>query len=371
MSNRMPNHLRSQGKRLAALACCALTAPACSDEPQAGIPAAHAAGSAAATAPPDAPHVTPPTAAAAGTPAVVTTVRGAAAGSVATARNEADAASGTGAAGNASTPSAAGAASPVVFTADTCAGTRSFTRALRVEIHVDWPATIGLDAGSGTVVIYAKLSYRKSVDQWLTEARPCGADLPVITTSLLVNNLKSVNRIPSAAFDRALIPVVQGVVARSGGMLTIAGGGLFGAELPDPDAVWPSADALKAVDHDGDGKPGVTAFPQAGESYIVPPLSVAQDRTADQVYVAARARYTLHAPQKRCEDVSGGMATIDAFDYSIIGCHALDGVECAPEETRFLARAAPVFTVASTGAWMQREVPDDATCSQVQAAFAP
>jgi hypothetical protein len=155
-------------------------------------------------------------------------------------------------------------------------------------------------------------------------------------------------------------------------MLTIdVGGGVFGVELPDPGAAWPASDALKAVDHDGDGKPGVTAFPEVGEGYIIPPLSVVQDRTADQVYVAARVRYTLRAPQQPCEDVRGGMATIGGFDYSIIGCHATDGVECVEAETRFIARAAPVFTVASKAPWMQREVPDDATCSQVQSAFVP
>lgn len=261
---------------------------------------------------------------------------------------------------------------PVVSSSDLCEGTRSFTRAVRLEIAVTWPATIGLDAGEGTIVVYTKLTYRKSGDAWLVEARPCGCDLPVITTSLLVNNLKSVNRIPSDAFDSPLMPRSEGNVATSAGMLTIdPGGGSFGLELPNPDAAWPAPEALKPADHDGDGKPGVTAFPEVGEGYIIPPLNVVQDRVADQVYVAARVRYTLRAPQQPCEEVSGGMAAIGGFDYSIIGCRAADGVECVEAETRFIARAAPVFAVAPTAPWMQREVPDDATCSRVQAAFAP
>jgi hypothetical protein len=255
--------------------------------------------------------------------------------------------------------------------ANVCDGTASFTRAARVELGVEWPGTIGLEAGSGKVIVYTKLTYKMAGDQWVTDQRPCGTDLPVITTSLLVNNLKSVNRIPSSAFDSPNMPVAQVPIASAAGMLTIASGaGLFGVDLPSADAPWPALAALKPVDHDGDGKPGVTAFPEAGDGYIIPPLSAAQDRTADQVYVAARVSFTLNAPIQRCSELREGTATIAGFDYSIVGCHATDGPECTASESRFLARAAPVFTVAATGTWSQREVAENATCAQVQAAFA-
>jgi hypothetical protein len=77
----------------------------------------------------------------------------------------------------------------------------------------------------------------------------------------------------------------------------------------------------------------------------------------------------LQAPAQRCSEVREGTAVIGGFDYSIVGCHATDGVECTASESRFIARAAPVFRVASNGTWAQREVAEHATCAQVQSAF--
>ena len=237
-----------------------------------------------------------------------------------------------------------------------CGAANSFTRGARIELNIAWPGTIALTAASGKVIIFSKLRYSQSGDHWLVESRPCGAKLPEITTTAVLNNVKSSNQIPASAFDSPNMPVTHGTLSSSGEQITIdEGPGLLGVELATPDAAWPAPEALQLVDHDGDGHPGVTAIPITGDGYLVPPSSVAQTQFLDRVYVAARMRFALHAPLASCAGLEAGTVESLNFDYAIIGCHVQDGADCDDAELRFIARQSPAFKLSPNGSWSQRE----------------
>jgi len=99
------------------------------------------------------------------------------------------------------------------------------------------------------------------------------------------------------------------------------------------------------TDDDGDGKPGITAFPSTASGYALPPTSALFAYVADQVYIVSRNEIAITGKDMNCATGTGtGTATITLFDNHVVGCHhtAMMGSgtgtagECTSDQVGFL-----------------------------------
>jgi hypothetical protein len=76
-------------------------------------------------------------------------------------------------------------------------------------------------------------------------------------------------------------------------------------------------------DDDGDGKPGITAYPSTDSGYALPPTTSLFAEVADEVYIVSRNEIAISGKSTDCVNGKGtGTATITLFDNHVVGCHA-------------------------------------------------
>lgn len=270
-----------------------------------------------------------------------------------------------------STAGVTGAAPAQPMAAVTSACANSYTTAMRVRADMSWPDTIGLVGGSGTLTYWAKLKHTPAADGGETlQTVPCGVSLPVVTTSPLLDGVRLFNEIPTASFDLPSMPQFTSHSSwRSGTLVNDTGAILLGVALDDPNAAWPERSELKPADHDGDGEPGVTAIPKNGDGFGLPPADIGFTQQVDRVYVAARLHLQLLAAEAACAGSVAGSVEPLGFDYSIVGCHVLDGGDCTADQTNLLYNNSPAFTLGAKGESTSIPMADSATCEQLLAAL--
>jgi hypothetical protein len=140
---------------------------------------------------------------------------------------------------------------------------------------------------------------------------------------------------------------------------------LLGASLGDPlSDPWPESwTGLNAVDHDGDGKPGVTTLAKSGNGYGLPRLDIFNDQIrADEIYLALRTILSLDGIVDSCGRATG-VATFNMEQHAV-GCHVNGGGDCSTEQVNLLDNNLPQLQV-SGGSFELVSIPDGSSCADV------
>jgi hypothetical protein len=241
-----------------------------------------------------------------------------------------------------------------------------YTTAVRLGFEVSWPDTVGYLGGKALVRGWSKLTFIPTAGGAMVESVPCGVALPVISGSLLVGGTLFFNEIPVSAFEQRSMPRFTGRATRQGGNVVIDPGTVvLGTTLSDPDAAWPYRASLVAADHDGDGKPGVTAIARQDPPYGLPPADIGFTQYLDAVYVASRMKLQLKAASEGCGGPVEGDVEPSLFNYTVVGCHVQDGGECEERSVSLVENQNPSFTLGSKGQWKSVPIAEGATCSEV------
>lgn len=292
------------------------------------------------------------------------------------ARGPAEPAAGSGAPPGAVTPAARNeaAASPAAPAPaaksgdDTCP--ERFTVATRARVEMSWPETIGYLAGTGVLQTWNKITHTRNATGTTLELVPCGVATPVVTTTVLLDNILLANEIPVAAFDRPSMPRYTGSSVSTDGEQVIDTAAMaLGTSVAELAVSWPHRTELPLVDHDGDGKPGITALPKHGGDYGLPPADVGQTEHADEIYLASRTGLRYRTRQALCEAHVEGTVEPLGFDYTIVGCHLLSGADCKANQVNLLDNNDPAFTLGAQGHWVSVPLAPTATCADVLAAL--
>lgn len=214
------------------------------------------------------------------------------------------------------------------------------------------------DPGRGPVRVYLQASIGSVNDDGSFEAEihPCGIELPNLLSTLLCDYYRP--EISESIWDSVASDTVAGRFTSfdPGGSIEIPlTSYLYGIELDDPDAIWPTAAQTATFpcpsgigsdcfpDYDGDGKDGLTvAFGKIGErggdtcgagywEYSTAPLSldvaalVGGAARADQMYLGIRFRAAMGGQiGDDCESGSG-LSEVGAFDIRMLGCRVQEG----------------------------------------------
>lgn len=260
-----------------------------------------------------------------------------------------------------------------------CPTQASGTAANHIIITVSWPETIGLEAGEGEMHVWTKANLTFDGNDVSGTAEPCGSIIPALTKTDLAGGGQVQTQIPDEVWDAAGMPVfdVKGSISGFGVGATISMDPIastVGLTMTDPmNDPWPaSPQQIEAVDHDGDGSPGIKAIPRTDAPFTAPPLSLqgALDPNgprADEVHVVTRTIIQLAGTRDSCTSAKG-TATVDAVDSHVVGCHVKDGGACTQDESNFIDSNQPKFTIKSAK-YEMKQVPANATCADVRAAL--
>jgi hypothetical protein len=137
--------------------------------------------------------------------------------------------------------------------------------------------------------------------------------------------------------------------------------------MGNPSGTWPAVGSIMGVDHDSDGKLGLTAIPKTTDGYDTIPVGLAKTPRADKLYLAIRNIMTLTATVNGCPNTYTGTANVTKFDNHVIGCHIAGGSECTTKQRDFVDENTTVYTIVSA-AFKSARIDDDATCAEVRAA---
>jgi hypothetical protein len=239
--------------------------------------------------------------------------------------------------------------------------------------------------GSGKVHIWNKTKLNINGTMVSGDAtQACGTALPEFDLGSLggvvVGGTKVQVQIPDAVWDSPAQPKFhsQGTLSSwaIGGAAdlepTVA---LVGVKLTDPMMAWPTADQINmgmlSLDHDADGKPGITATSRNDSPYTNPPTAAIGGAKADKLYLATRTVVALHGKLTSCDDISG-TANVTMFDNHVIGCHVLNGNDCTTGGTNsqqgFVDSSRTDYKP-GTATFVAKKVADSATCADVRTAL--
>jgi hypothetical protein len=262
-----------------------------------------------------------------------------------------------------------------------CPVRSSLTLAVHIIMDASWPGTTAASAGMDKIHLWnlTKLNVNGNEVSG-NETRSCGTVLPPFSLNgagQLVTGGRQVHvEIPFAVWEAPSIPRLrsQGRLAgwNPGSAFNIEGTvALIGLDMADPMAAWPmSYTGIMAVDADGDGKPGFTAVPKAGNGFVQPPTGLGlfgSAPSADQVYIASRTVVSLEGMLTSCTEVAG-TARVPFFDSHVVGCHVKGGAECTPNQIDFVDGSRTIYKIGSA-TFTAKQIPDNATCADVRAAL--
>ena len=282
-------------------------------------------------------------------------------GSGGQAGSEPVAAAGTGG-GSEGEEGAAGSAGAVV--AGTCGDKAAGVYGFRLDMDVFWTPlpdlllTSTTDPGRGRLRVYVQANIARLNEDGSFEAEihPCGIELPIILSTALCDYYKP--EVPESIWDSVAPDTVQGRFTGfdPGSAIEIPlTSYLYGIELDDPDATWPTAAETGTFscasgtgsdcfpDYDGDGEKGLTIiFGKIGDrggdtcgtgywEYSTVPLSLdlaalaGGAARADQMYIGARFGASLGGTiDSDCES-GAGKAEASAFEIRLEGCRWEEG----------------------------------------------
>ena len=139
----------------------------------------------------------------------------------------------------------------------------------------------------------------------------------------------------------------------------------LGAQLADPlHDPWPARGRdLEPVDHDADGRPGVTTLAATGAGYELPRVALFDPNLrADQLYLATRTILGLSGELDSC-DAASGAAFVD-LDQHVVGCHVAGRGESDRGQVNLVDDNMPVFEVYEASFELRR-MPAGSDCDDV------
>ncbi len=272
---------------------------------------------------------------------------------------------------------------------ETCDG--SGTQAVHVVANIQWPAMMFMElietiaGGSGELHLWIKSTVVADETpnddgsyNLTSESQSCGTVLPPL--DVLLTSTKAIIDIPDEIWDAESMPVTTSTGTISGNevgaiMSMEPSATAIGVEMADPmNDPWPATGqemVANGVDHDGDGRPGITGIPRNSGEYAAPPLDAVGALTggpyAGHLDLATRTVIALEGELTSCTSASG-TATISKFDNHILGCQELDGSECDETQADFVDSQRSIYEVLDA-TYESVQVPDGATCADVRAAF--
>lgn len=248
----------------------------------------------------------------------------------------------------------------------------SFSTATHIVLNVTWEGTYALNGGSGKVHLWSKSNFVGSGSgNGTVVGQSCGSVMPSITTTQLAGNEKILPEMLDAVWEASSMPKFTGSVTKNGNTVTVDPGvALVGCSMSNPAGAWPSAaTGITGVDHDSDGKLGVTSVPKTTGGFSAPPTDLGKSHRADQVYLAIRNVMTMTSSTLgECSEPLIGTANVMKFENHVIGCHVKDGNECDSTQAKFVDENRTAFKIGSATFTSQR-ISAGATCAQVRAAL--
>lgn len=254
-----------------------------------------------------------------------------------------------------------------------------------IVAEVTWPGNTGIEAGSGQVHIWTRAVLDFGAPDPGTgqiaatgEVTPCGSVIPALTKTGIAGGGMVQTVIPDDVWDKSGMPKFPATGSLSGfdvgatiEMDPVVS--LVGLTMSNPDGPWPSsASQITAVDHDGDGQPGILAKPRTDGQFTAPPTSLLEalnpnGKRAIEVYVVTRTKVQLGGTRDTCTSAAGS-ATVYLFDSHVVGCKRNDGGICTQAESDFIDQNQPKFTVQSA-TYTMVQLAEGATCADVRAAL--
>jgi hypothetical protein len=262
-----------------------------------------------------------------------------------------------------------------------CPVQKNLTLAVHIVMDASWPSTLSTAAGTDKIHVWNLTKVQVNGTELSgDDTRTCGTVLPPFNLSgagqLVTGGQKVHIEFPFSIWEAPTIPRLrsQGRLSgwNPGSMLNIDGTvALIGLTMDDPAAAWPEDyTGIKAVDADGDGKPGFTAIPKSGDGFVQPPTGIDLLRRpppTDQIYVASRTVIGLQGMLTSCTDVSGP-AQVMFFDSHVVGCHVRGGADCTADQTDFVDQGRTIYKI-NGATFTAKQIPENATCADVRAAL--
>jgi len=280
-----------------------------------------------------------------------------------------------------------GAGGSIRFTTSAAGGTQggecpaqtSSSAANHIVIAVRWPASLAIAAGEGELHVWTKADLTFAGDAITGTVRPCGSLNPALTKAAFVGGGQVQLEFPGAVWDAPSMPVFMVTGTNRGfdvgaelSVNRVAS--LVGLTMSDPlNGPWPAnASEITAVDHDGDGQPGIRAVPRTNPPFSAPPLDLAgvldpRGARADRVYLATRTVLALSGERESCTSARG-TAQVTSVDSHIVGCRVKGGGICTAAQSDFIDASQPRLT-AESATFEMVQVAKTATCADVRAAL--
>jgi hypothetical protein len=254
----------------------------------------------------------------------------------------------------------------------------SGTYALRMNMQGSWPADGQVQAGSGTFNFWMKVQATHSGNNLSVALTECGRFIPDFRTTI-VNELINYGY-PNSLFDGNFLPSTTSTVtlgsSSPGASFTLPRSAVqMGVNMADPiNGAWPSsASGIGTgirVDHDRDGKAGVTAVYSNTGGHSHPRTSTAfiGFNRADNPYVASRVSFSLSGSMTSCTQGSG-TANFAFVDTRIFGCsRSGSNTDCTASEADFLDRNCLEYDLGSA-TYSLLKVADGASCATIRSSL--
>jgi hypothetical protein len=247
---------------------------------------------------------------------------------------------------------------------------------LRINATTSWPAQQYVQAGSGPIQFWLRLKLTQSGTTLSGSAELCDQSTPetrnsAISERYLVDYPSAMFTpgAPGAAFSATLASQSPGA-----GLTAARTAHLLGLSMADPlNGTWPSLSGVLSsqVDHDADGKVGITVIFIDDSTYDhAPTAGTLFAARASYAYGAQRLRFSLGGALSGCGGASGA-ATVQSFDTETIGCRLESGSDCSSSQYTHLHNNATVHTVSNASYVLTKlgATGSTFTCAQVRAAL--
>lgn len=244
--------------------------------------------------------------------------------------------------------------------------------AIRLTLDVSWSAGLAVLEGSGQIDIWLLGHLTPDGTEIALSGQVCDLMLPDFSTGLLAGNETYGTEFPGAIWSAPSMPTIDAIATVSasepGATLHLQKGAvILGGDMTDPlNDPWPASwSGVNAVDHDGDGSPGVTAMAKTGGDYSYPRIDVLNsDARAEAIYIASRTIMEFDGAIDAC-DAASGSATVTMENHAV-GCRQVGGSPCSSGQTDTLDGNMPQFMVMG-GQFDLVRLPDGAACGDVLA----
>ncbi len=240
---------------------------------------------------------------------------------------------------------------------------------VKIVAQVTWPATLAMEAGSGTMNIWFRADLDSADGGMTASGYVCETEVPDFRTNALAGGDTHGTVIPGEAWQGApetILPIQLSGMDPGATIAVNATPMLLGAAMNDMTAAWPRSHRdLASEDHDGDGLPGVTSYAAMGPDYANPRVDILDaTQRAERIFLGLRNIIGFNGTLTSC-DTAEGVASL-VLEQRAFGCVREDGQRCTDAQTDLLDGNMPAFNVESATFTLER-LGDNATCADIRA----